>query len=72
MGVNQLLINPVLAAFGQFIDVQFAGSEHHLAQITANLVAVDVDVGKIIVSADLLNLAQRILQCLPIPKANVL
>ena len=72
MGVNQLFVDPVPAAFRQFFDIQFAGSEHHLAQIAGNLVAIDVDVGKIIVGADFLNLAQSVLQRLPIPKTNIL
>ena len=35
-------------------------------------VAIDIDVGKVVVSADLLNLAQRILQRVPVPQANIL
>ena len=35
-------------------------------------VAVDVDVGKVVVGANLLNLAQRVLQRMPVPEANVL
>ena len=72
MGVNQLFIDPVPAAFGQLLHIQFAGGEHHLAQIAIDLIAIDVDIGKVVVGADFLNLTQSVLQCLPIPQPDVL
>ena len=59
--VNQLVVDPVAAALGELVHIQFAHRQHHLAQRAVNLVAVNVDVGKIVVGANLLHLAQRIL-----------
>ena len=72
VGVNELVVDPVAAAFGKFVNVQFAGGEHYFAQASANLVAIDVDIGKIVVGANLLFLAQRILERLPVPEPYVL
>ena len=35
-------------------------------------VAVDVDVGEVVVGADFLDLAQGVLECVPVPEADVL
>ncbi len=72
VGVDQLLVDPVAAALGQLLDVQLARRQHHLAQGAVEVVAVDVDVGKVVVGADLLLLAQGVLQGVPVPQADVL
>ena len=72
VGVDELLVDPVAAALGEFVDVEFAGGEHDLAQGAVEGVAVDVDVGKVVVGADLLDLAQGVLEGAPVPEADVL
>ncbi len=72
MGVDQLLVDPVPAAHRQLLDTDLACREHHLAQRAVEHVAVDVDVRKVVVGADLLELAQRVLQRAPVPQADVL
>ena len=72
MGVDQLLVDPVAAALGQLLDVQLARRQHHLAHGAVEVVAIDVDVGKVVVSANLLLLAQGVLQRVPVPQADVL
>ena len=72
MRVNQLLVDPVAAALGQFLDVELARGDHHLLHRSVDHVAVDVDVGKIVVGADLLDLPQGVLQRAPVPQPDVL
>ena len=72
VGVDQLFVDPVAAAFGELVDVEFAGGEHDLALFAVDLVAIDVDVGEVVVGTDLLNLAERILERAPVPQADVL
>ena len=71
MGIDQLLVDPVAAACRQLVHIQLAGGEHHLADGPADLIAIDVDVGKVVVGANFLNLAQRVLQRVPIPQPDV-
>ena len=56
---------------GNFPDVEFARREHHLADRTVKLVAIDVDIRKVVVSPDGLDLTQGILQRTPIPQPDV-
>ena len=72
MRVDQLLVDPVAAALRQLVHVQLASREHHLPHRAVDLIAVDVDVGEVVVRADLLDLAQRVLQRAPVPEADVL
>ncbi len=72
MRVNQLVVDPVAAALRQFVDVQLAGGEHHFTKSAVDLVTIDVDIGKIVVGADFLYLAQGVLQSAPVPQADVL
>ena len=67
VGIDQLFVDPVAAALGQFFHVQLARAQHHLAQLAVDYVTVNVNIGKVIVGADFLNLAQRVLQRLPVP-----
>src|SRR6202044_927102 len=53
VGVDKLVVDPVAAAVGQLVNVQFAHGQHHLAQRSVDLVAINVDVGKVVVSANL-------------------
>ena len=46
--------------------------QHHLPHDTVDLVAIDVDVGEVVVRADLLDLTQRVLQRAPVPQPDVL
>ncbi len=71
VGVDQLLVDPVAAALGQLVDAQFAGADHDLTHAAVDLVAVDVDVGEVVVGPDLLDLAERVLQRAPVPQADV-
>ncbi len=72
MGVDQLFVDPVAAALRQLVHVQFACGQHHLANRTAELISIDVDSRKVVVSPDFLNLTERILQRPPVPKPYVL
>ncbi len=72
VGVDQLLVDPVAAAFRKFFDIQFARCEHYLASGAVDFIAIDVDVREIVVGADFLNLAQRILKRAPVPQPDVL
>ena len=72
VGINQLLIDPIAAALRQLIHVELACGQHHLAHGAADLVSIDVDIRKVVVGADLLNLTQRILQRAPVPQPYVL
>ena len=72
VGVDQLLVDPIAAALRQFLDVELARREHHLAHRAADLVSIDVDVRKIVICADFLDLTQRILQRRPVPQPYVL
>ena len=72
MGVDQLLVNPVAAALRELIDVQLARGEHHFASRAVDVISINVDVGKVVVGADFLNLAQRVLKRVPVPQPDVL
>ena len=72
VGVGEALVDPVAAADGELFDVELAGGEHDLASGAVDVVAVDVDVGEIVVGADLLNLAESVLEGAPVPEADVL
>ena len=72
MGVDQLLVDPVATALREPIDVQLARGEHHLTSHAIDLIAINVDVGKVVVGADFLNLTQGILESVPVPQTNVL
>ncbi len=70
--VDQLLVDPVATALRELIDIQLARGEHHLASHTVDLIAIDVDVGKVVVGADFLNLTQGVLKSVPVPQTNIL
>ena len=70
--VDQLFVDPVAAALRQLVDAELARRQHHLTYRAVDRVAVDVDVGKIVVGANLLDLAQRVLQRAPVPQPDVL
>ena len=72
MSVDQLLVDPVAAALRELIDAQFARSEHHLACRAIDLITINVDVGKVVIGADFLNLTQRVLEGVPVPQPDVL
>ena len=72
MGVDELLVDPVAATLRELIDAQFARGEHNLTHDAVDFIAINVDVGKIIVRTDFLNLTQRVLKCAPVPQADVL
>ena len=72
MGVDEFLVDPVTAGFGQFLYAHLAGGEHDLADLSVDLVAVEVDVGEVVVGTDFLNLAEGVLEGVPIPEADVL
>jgi hypothetical protein len=72
VGVGEALVDPVAGADGELVNVEFASGEHDFAGGAVDVVAVDVDVGKIVVGADFLNLAERVLKGVPIPEADVM
>ena len=72
VGVGEALVDPVAGADGELVDVEFAGGEHDFAGGAVDVVAIDVDVGEIIVGADFLNLAKGVLEGVPVPEADVL
>ena len=71
MRVGQLFIDPVTRLLGQFCLVNLAGGDHHLLQLSADLVAVHVNVRKVVVVTIPLDLAKSWLQRAPVPKADV-
>ena len=56
VGVDQFFVDPVAAALRKLVDVQLTGGEHYLASGAVDFVAIDVDVGKIVIGADFLDL----------------
>ncbi len=72
VGVDQLLVDPVATALRKLVDVQLACGEHHLASRAVDFIAINVDVGKVVIGADFLNLTQRVLKCMPVPQPDVL
>jgi hypothetical protein len=72
VGVDELLVDPVAGGFRKLLDVELAGGEHHFAGDAVDFVAIDVDVGKVVVGADFLDLAERVLERVPVPQADVL
>ena len=72
VSVDQLIVDPVAAALGELIDIQLARGEHYLASRAVNVIAINIDIGEIVVGADFLNLTQRVLQCAPVPQPDVL
>ena len=71
MGVNELFVDPVATACRQLVDVQLARRKHHLTNRAADLVSVNVDVGKVVVGPNFLNLAQRVLQSARVPQTDI-
>ena len=61
-----------MAALRKLVEVQFARGEHHLASRPVDFIAVNVDVGKVVIGADFLNLTQCVLECMPVPQPDVL
>src|SRR5438552_43714 len=55
--IDKLFVDPVAAALREPIDVQLACGKHYLTHGVVDLIPINVDVGKIVVAADLLNLA---------------
>ena len=72
MRVDQLFVDPGAAALRQLRGVQLTRGEHHLAQLPVNDVPIDIDVRKVVVGADLLELPQRVLEHAPVPEPDVL
>ncbi len=72
MRVDELLIDPVAAALRKLVNIQFARGEHDLAHFAVNLIAINVHIRKIVIGADFLDLAQRVLQGAPIPQPDIL
>ncbi len=70
MCVGQPFIDPV-GQRRKLGVVELARRDHHLASLTADHITIDIDIGKVIVSANGLDLAQRVLECAPVPKTNV-
>ena len=69
VGEGQVLVDPVAA--GQRVGVQLARRQHDLAVLAVDPVAVVVDGDEVVVGADLLDLAEGVLQRLVIPERHV-
>ena len=54
MGVDQLFVDPVAAALRKLVDIEFAGREHDFARGAVEVIAIDVDVGKVVIGTNLL------------------
>ena len=72
VGVDQLFVDPVAAALRELVDVQLARGQHNLASGAVDCIAINVDVRKIVVGADFLDLTKRVLQRAPVPQPDVL
>ncbi len=71
MGKDQVLVDPGLGLIRQFIRVNLARGEHHLAQLTVDGVLVDVHFVEAVVEANFLELAVCAQQRPVIPQADV-
>ena len=71
MCIDQPVVNPITRTCRQLFDVDFSGCEHCADGLAVHDVTVDIDIREVIVRADFLNLAKRILQRLPIPQTHV-
>ncbi len=72
MRINEFIVDPVAAALRKLVKAELTRGEHDLARRAVDFVAINVDIGKVVVGSNLLNLAQRVLQCFHIPQADVL
>ena len=70
--INKFLVDPIAAALREFLNVELAWGEHHLTHCAVDFIAIDIDIGKVVVGADFLNLAERVLQGAPFPQSDVL
>ena len=71
VGVGQVQVLPGPGRLGQPVGVDLADRDHHLAVVLADLVAVDVDVGEVVVLGDGLEVADARAQHLGVPQADV-
>ena len=71
MRVDEFLVNPRARLLRELADIQLARGEHHLPGLSANFVAININVLKIVVGANLLYLSQGVAQGRPIPEADV-
>src|SRR5262249_53608880 len=68
--VDQPFVHPVRQR-RELGVVDLARRDHHLARLTADDVTIDVHIGKVVVGANGLYLAERVLQRAPVPQTNV-
>ena len=52
--------------------MSLARGEHHLTHGAVDFIAIDIDIGKVVVGSNFLNLTQRVLECAPVPQPDVL
>ena len=71
MRVHKPFVDPIARLFRQLIDIKLTGRDHHLPHLAANRVTVNIDIRKVVVGSDLLDLPQRVLESVPIPQADV-
>src|SRR5947209_646310 len=71
MRVNQLFVDPIASLFREFRLVDLTRGQHHLPLFARDDIAVHVNVSKIVVGPDSLNLRERVFQGVPIPQPNV-
>ena len=72
MGEFQMLVDPGLRVLRQRVDVHLARREHHLRVLALDPVAIDIDVGEIVVEADFLQLIVGIEERARVPQPDVL
>src|ERR1043165_4833140 len=69
--VDQLFVNPRARLFRQLRHVQLARRNHHLPDLPVDLVTINVNILKIIIRSNPLNLLEGVAQSRPIPEAYV-
>src|SRR5260370_23692674 len=70
--IDKFLVDPIAAALRELIDVYLAYGKHHLTHCAVDFIAIDIDIGEVVVGADFLNLTQSVLERAPVPQPDVL
>ena len=71
MSIDKTFVHPVLRAGRQLVQAEFANTQHHFLWLSVDDVAIHIDVGKVVVRTNLLDLAERRLQRAPVPQTNI-
>ena len=71
MCIDQSFVYPVARGFGKLGVVNLARGHHGLPHLTRYGVAVNIDILKVVVSANCLYLLESVLQSFPVPEPDV-